>query len=42
MDLPEGTTPIVGLALRFPETEGPLSDVRAAVTVRGLKGDLNE
>ena len=24
MDLPEGTTPIVGLALRFPETEGPL------------------
>ena len=30
MDLPEGTTPIVGLALRFPETEGPLSDVRAA------------
>lgn len=42
MDLPEGTTPIVGLALRFPETEGPLSDVRAAVTVRGLKGDLND
>ena len=42
VDLPEGTTPIVGLALRFPETEGPLSDVRAAVTVRGLKGDLNE
>jgi hypothetical protein len=28
--------------LRFPETEGPLSDVRAALTVRGLKGDLNE
>ena len=24
-NLPEGTTPIVGLALRFPETEGPLS-----------------
>jgi len=41
-NLPEGATPIVGLALRFPETEGPLSDVRAAVTVRGLKGDLNE
>lgn len=41
-NLPEGTTPIVGLALRFPETEGPLSDVRAAVTVRGLKGDLND
>jgi hypothetical protein len=41
-NLPEGTTPIVGLALRFPETEGPLSDVRAAVTVRGLRGDLNE
>jgi len=42
VNLPEGTTPIVGLALRFPETEGPLSDVRAALTVRGLKGDLNE
>ena len=41
-NLPEGTTPIVGLALRFPETEGPLSDVRAAVTVRGLKGDLDD
>ena len=42
VNLPEGTTPIVGLALRFPETEGPLSDMRAALTVRGLKGDLNE
>ena len=42
IDLPEGDVPIVGLALRFPETEGPLSDVRAAITVRGLKGDLNE
>lgn len=42
MNLPEGKIPIIGLALRFPETEGPLSDVRAAVTVRGLKGDLNE
>ena len=41
VNLPEGTTPIVGLALRFPETEGPLSDMRAALTVRGLKGDLN-
>ena len=42
MDLPEGPTPIVGITLRFPETEGPLSDVRAALTVRGLKGDINE
>lgn len=42
IDLPEGETPIVGLALRFPETEGPLSDIRAALTVRGLKGDLDE
>ena len=42
MDLPEGPTPIVGITLRFPETDGPLSDVRAALTVRGLKGDLNE
>jgi hypothetical protein len=42
IDLPEGSTPIVGLALRFPETEGPLSDIRAALTVRGLKGDLDE
>jgi len=42
VDLPTGPTPIVGIALRFPETEGPLSDVRAALTVRGLKGDLNE
>lgn len=40
--LPCGPTPIVGLALRFPETDGPLSDIRAALTVRGLKGDLNE
>jgi hypothetical protein len=42
INLPEGEIPIVGLALRFPETEGPLSDVRAAITVRGIKGDLNE
>ena len=42
IDLPEGDVPIVGLALRFPETEGPLSDIRAAITVRGLKGDLIE
>ena len=42
VDLPSGPTPIIGIALRFPETEGPLSDVRAALTVRGLKGDLND
>ncbi len=42
VDLPPGEVPIVGLALRFPELEGPLSDVRSALTVRGMKGDLNE
>ena len=31
MDLPEGTTPIVGLALRFPETEGPLSRCKSSI-----------